>query len=68
MIKFNILTKVDPEAKFQGLQLLPKKLFMFVIAKLINIDFSVGQKLFTSNSLKRDRAALEGLPSAALGP
>ena len=31
--------KVDTEAKFQGLQLLPKEFFMFVIAKLKNIEF-----------------------------
>ena len=32
--------KVDTEAKLQGLQLLPKEFFMFVIAKLRNIEFS----------------------------
>ena len=36
--------KVDSEAKFQGLQLLPKELFMFVIAKLRNIEFCSGQR------------------------
>ena len=36
--------KVDTEAKFPGLQLLPKEIFMFVIAKLKNIEFSVRQK------------------------
>ena len=33
---------VDTEATFQGLQVLPKELFMFVIAKLRNIEFSFG--------------------------
>ena len=30
--------KVDSEAKFQGLQLLQNELFMFVLAKLRNIE------------------------------
>ena len=37
-----MLMKVDTEANFQGLQLLPKELFMFVISKLRNIEFSFG--------------------------
>ena len=36
--------KLDTEAKFQGLQLLPKEFFMFVIAKFRNIEFSFGKK------------------------
>ena len=36
------LMKVDTEAKFQGLHLLPKELFMLLIAKLRHVDFSVG--------------------------
>ena len=34
--------KVDTEAKFQGLQLLPKEFFMFDNAMLRNIMFSFG--------------------------
>ena len=38
------LPHVSPcgDAKFQELQLLQKEFFMFVIAKLRNIEFSVG--------------------------
>ena len=62
--------KVDMEAKVQGLHLLPKDFFMFVIAKLRNTEFSfVKKNLFSCNlQQKRDRAALVGLPPAALGP
>ena len=35
----SVLVKVHTEAKFQGLQLLPKAFFFCVIAKLRNIDF-----------------------------
>ena len=63
-----MLIKLDTEAKFHGLQLLQKIFLLFVFAKLINIDFSVGKKKYlTCNLLKRDRAALVGLPSAARG-
>ena len=36
--------KVDTEAKFQRLQLLPKEFTMFVIAKLRNIEFYFSQE------------------------
>ena len=36
--------KNDIDAKFQGLQFLPKEFVMFVFAKLRNIKFSVGKK------------------------
>ena len=36
--------KVDTEAKFEGLQLLPNEFFMLVIKKLRNIEFAVGLK------------------------
>ena len=68
-LKILWLTKVDTEAKFQGLQILQNKLFWFSIGKLRNIEFCSSKKnYFTCNSLKRDRAALVGLPTAALGP
>ena len=31
--------KVDTEAKFEGLQLLPNEIFRFTIVKLRNIEF-----------------------------
>ena len=34
--------KNDIEAKYQGLQFLPKQIFMFVIEKSRIIEFSVG--------------------------
>ena len=45
-----ILIKVHSEAKFQGIQLLPKELFMFIIAKFRSIEFCFGKRtiLFVS--------------------
>ena len=61
--------KVDSEAKFQGLKLLPNEIFIFVIAKLRNIEFVPAKELFYLYlGEKRDRAALVGLPPPALGP
>ena len=34
--------KVDTEAKFEGLQLLPNEFFMLVMQKLRKIKFAVG--------------------------
>ena len=36
--------KVETEAKFQGLQLLPNELFRFSIGKLTNIEFCSGKR------------------------
>ena len=60
--------KVDTEAKLQGLPLLPKEIYIFVIVKLKNIEFFVRLKTLLTVNCKMGQSSTSRATPCCIGP